>query len=121
MIDWRQQRRGAAEVLAQLEAPFDPDTLCGELSVAQKHLVQIARGLSREARIVILDEPTAALSHREAADLYTIIERLKQRNCAVLFISHKFEDIFAVANRYVVFRDGASVGEGEMAGATTER
>jgi rhamnose transport system ATP-binding protein len=83
-----------------------------QLSVAQKHLVQIARALSVEARIVIMDEPTAALSHREVEELFVIVRRLKAEGRAVLFISHKFEEIFDVADRYAVFRDGAAVGQG---------
>ena len=61
-----------------------------------------------------MDEPTAALSHREAADLFEITRRIRQQGCAVLFISHKFEEIFAIADRFAVFRDGVSVGEGSI-------
>src|SRR6185312_9937813 len=63
LIDWREMWRRACAILEQLEAPFDPDQLVGDLSVAQKHVVQIARGLSQDARVMVLDEPTAALSH----------------------------------------------------------
>ena len=115
LIDWQEMRRRARKLLEQLEAPFDPDTPAGHLSVAQKHLVQIARGLCCEARVMIMDEPTAALSHHEVRDLIRIVQGLKQAGCAVLFISHKFEEIFAIAERYAVFRDGAAVGAGTLA------
>jgi rhamnose transport system ATP-binding protein len=114
LISWGGMRRKAASVLAQLGTTFDPDAPAGQLSVAQKHVVQIARALTGEARVLIMDEPTAALSHREAADLFEITRRIRQQGCAVLFISHKFEEIFAIADRFAVFRDGVSVGEGSI-------
>jgi len=120
LIDWKQQRVRAARLLKELDAPFEPDRPVSELSVAQKHLVQIARGISCDARVMILDEPTAALSHREVEDLYRIVARLESRGCAVLFISHKFEEVFALADRYTVFRDGAAVGAGLMRDAGTD-
>jgi rhamnose transport system ATP-binding protein len=114
-ISWRTMRERAVGVLRELDAPFDPDILAGRLSIAQKHVVQIARALTSEARVLIMDEPTASLSHREVADLFAITRKLRARGCAVLFISHKFEEVFDIADRYCVFRDGASVGEGEIA------
>jgi len=121
VIDRNEMRRRAADVLRQLDAPFTADQLVGELSVAQKHLVQIARGLSHSARIVVLDEPTAALSHRETQDLYRVVERLKTAGCAILLISHRFEEIFASADRYVVFRDGCDVGRGRIGDIDRQR
>ena len=82
------------------------------LGVAQKHLVEIARALSHDARIVIMDEPTAALSAREIDDLFRIVAQLKAEGRAILFISHKFEEIFRVADRWVCLRDGEQVGRG---------
>ncbi len=115
LISWRQMRAGAAAILARLDALFDPDLPARELSVAQKHIVQIARALTSDARVLILDEPTAALSQREAEDLFRITRGIARAGCAILFISHKFEEIFAIADRYAVFRDGVSVGEGLIA------
>ena len=92
----------ARALLAELEADLDPAAPMRSLSIAQKHLVQIARALSHDARVVIMDEPTAALSHRETEDLFRIVARLKGEGRAVLFISHKFEEILRVADRYVV-------------------
>jgi rhamnose transport system ATP-binding protein len=112
MVDWATMRSRAKTILAGLDSRIDPGLPMRQLSVAQKHLVQIARALSVEARIVIMDEPTAALSHREVEELFIIVRRLKAEGRAVLFISHKFEEIFDVADRYAVFRDGAAVGHG---------
>ena len=120
-IAWSEMRKRAAEILRQLDVSFSPDTPAGQLSVAQKHIVQIARALTSEARVLILDEPTAALSHREADDLFRIVRRLRDAGCALLFISHKFEEIFTLADRYAVFRDGASVGSGMIAGTGSEQ
>ncbi len=115
LVSWRAMRERAAQILRELDADFDPDLPAGRLSIAQKHVVQIARALTREARILILDEPTASLSHREVEDLFRITLKLRDAGCAVLFISHKFDELFSLADRYTVFRDGASVGEGELA------
>jgi rhamnose transport system ATP-binding protein len=120
LIAWREMRRRARLLLEPLEATFDPDQPVGELSIAQKHLVQIARGLNHAARIMVMDEPTAALSHGEAEHLRLIVQRLRAGGTAVLFISHRLEEILAIADRYAVFRDGRAVGAGMIADATTE-
>jgi rhamnose transport system ATP-binding protein len=115
MVDWTAMREQAARILQRLQLSIDPAAPMSQLGVAQKHLVQIARALSRDCRFVIMDEPTSALSHHEAQDLLRIIRQLKSEGRAVLFISHKFEEIFAVADRFAVFRDGAAVGAGPLA------
>jgi len=115
LIAWRTMRERAAAILRQLDADFDPALAAGQLSIAQKHIVQIARALTGKAHVVIMDEPTAALSHREVDDLFRITRKLRSEGCAVLFISHKFEEVFDIADRYAVFRDGISVGQGEVA------
>jgi len=106
-VDWATMRRRAAEVLSQLDGGIDPDVRLRQLSLARRHLVQIARALSNDARILIMDEPSAALSHREAEELFAITRRLRDEGRAILFISHKFEEVFALCDRYAVFRDGA--------------
>ncbi len=85
---------------------------CAISASPARHLVAIARALSVDARVVIMDEPTAALSHKEIDELYELVERLKADGKAILFICHKFDEIFRIADRYTVFRDGQMVGEG---------
>ena len=114
LIDWRTMRARAAEILDRIDAGLDPAMPLKELGIANKHLVAIARALSVDARVVIMDEPTAALSQKEIEELYELVERLKAEGRAILFISHKFDEIFRIADRYTVFRDGQHVGSGLM-------
>ncbi len=118
LIDRRAMRAGAVRLLASIGAGLNPDQRLGDLGIASKHLVAIARALSTDARVVILDEPTAALSHKEIHELYDLIETLKRQGKAILFISHKFDEVFRIAERYTVFRDGQFVGAGVMADVT---
>jgi rhamnose transport system ATP-binding protein len=120
LIDRRAMRDGARRLLDSIGTTLNPDLRLGDLGIASKHLVAIARALSTEARVVILDEPTAALSHKEIHELYDLVETLKSQGKAILFISHKFDEIFRIADRYTVFRDGQFVGEGPMAGVTED-
>ncbi|HBQ0675919.1 TPA: sugar ABC transporter ATP-binding protein [Klebsiella pneumoniae] len=91
------------------------------LSIAQRHMVAIARALAFDAQVVILDEPTAALSQHEILEFYHIVERLKQDGKAILFISHKFDEIFELADYYTILRDGVYVSSGAISDITEER
>ncbi len=116
-IDWRTIRQRAQEVLASMGAAhIAPGTRLKDLSIANKHLVGVARALSIDARIVIMDEPTAALSYKEIEELFTLIDMLKADGKGILFISHKFDEIYRIADRYTVFRDGQMVGGGMLEG-----
>jgi rhamnose transport system ATP-binding protein len=115
LVDWRTLKARAAGLLKELDADFAADMPASRLSIAQKHVVQIARALAADSRVLILDEPTASLSQRECAELFRIVARLRDAGRALLFISHKFEEIFALADRYAVFRDGQSVSAGALA------
>ena len=116
-IDWKTMRANAREVLDTMRAGhIDADARLRDLGIANKHLVGVARALSIDAQIVIMDEPTAALSAKEIEELFLLIEFLKSAGKAVLFISHKFDEIYRIADRYTVFRDGEMVGEGFLAG-----
>jgi rhamnose transport system ATP-binding protein len=121
LIDWARMRRDAAALLTRFDVAIDPALPVRELSVAQKHLVQIARALSGESRIVIMDEPTAALSQHESDDLFRIVRQLQAEGRAILFIGHKFEEIFAVADRYAIFRDGSAVDHGLLSDTTPDQ
>jgi rhamnose transport system ATP-binding protein len=118
LIDTRAMREGAQKLLASIGADLDPDMRLGDLGIGSKHLVAIARALSTDAKVVILDEPTAALSHKEIQELYALIDTLKAAGRAILFISHKFDEIFRIAERYTVFRDGQFIGAGMIADAS---
>ncbi len=120
LVDWTALRAKAREALAGINARIDPDTRLKDLGIAQKHLVAIARALSTDARVVIMDEPTAALSQVEVEELYAIVERLKADGKAILFISHKFDEVFRIADDYTVFRDGRMVGAGRIAETDTD-
>ena len=115
-------RASASEVLDSIGAGhIDADARLKDLGIANKHLVAVARALSIDAQIVIMDEPTAALSHKEIEELFLLIELLKSDGKAILFISHKFDEIYRIADRYTVFRDGEMVGEGLLADTDQSR
>ena len=115
LVAWPEMRARTAELMQRIDAAIPPDFKLKRLSVAQKHLVEIARALSHEARVVIMDEPTAALSANEIADLFRIVAQLKAEGRAIVFISHKFDEIFQIADDFVCLRDGEKVGEGPIA------
>jgi rhamnose transport system ATP-binding protein len=115
-IDWGAMRKHAREVLETMRAGhIDAEARLRDLGIANKHLVAVARAMSIDAQTVIMDEPTAALSAKEIEELFLLIEFLKSEGKAVLFISHKFDEIYRIADRYTVFRDGEMVGEGLLA------
>jgi rhamnose transport system ATP-binding protein len=114
-IDWAGIEADAEQLVARLEVSLPVRARVRDLSVAQRHFVEIARALSQDARVVIMDEPTAALSQREIRELYRIIGQLRASGTAVIFISHKFDEIFEVADCYTVLRDGQFVAEGRLA------
>ncbi len=118
-IDHAARREQAAALLRQHGFPIDPDTIVGRLGVADQQLVEIARALSFDSRLLILDEPPAVLSVPEQTKLFEIIRALRARGIAVLYISHRLEEIFSLANRVSVFRDGRHRAT-MMIGATCE-
>jgi len=109
-IDWKSLHDRAGELLARLDADFDPRALMGNLSVAQQQIVEIAKALSANARIMIMDEPTAPLTTRESEDLYRTTENLRDKGVSIIFISHRMEDMYRLASRVTVFRDARYVG-----------
>lgn len=120
-IDWRKMFAAARALLENLGAThIDAEMQLKELGIANKHLVAVARAMSIDAEIVIMDEPTAALSHKEIEDLFVLIEFLKREGKAVLFISHKLYEIYRIADRFTVFRDGEMVGKGLLKNTTQD-
>ncbi len=109
-VDRRAQLRRARELLAELEAEIDPSRLMRTLTVAQTQVVEIAKALGRQADVILMDEPTAALSDHEVAALFRAIARLKARGVAIVYTTHKMDEVFRLADRISVLRDGHLVG-----------
>jgi ribose transport system ATP-binding protein len=120
VINRAEQQRRAHALLARVGADFGPDTPAGLLSVAQRQLVEIAKALRHEARVLIMDEPTAALTDAETERLFAVIRGLTAKAVAVVYISHRMPEIFAIGDRVTVMRDGATVETRPVAGATVE-
>jgi ribose transport system ATP-binding protein len=110
LIDARALERQAHEVLQRLGVELDPRMRLGKLSVAQQQMVEIAKALSLNAQIVIMDEPSAALGGKDLERLFEVIAALKKNNVAVIYISHRIAEVFQVADRVTVFKDGKVVG-----------
>jgi len=109
-IDWKKLNERAKEAMALVGLGVDPETRIGDLSVAQKQLVQIARALSGDAQVLLLDEPTSSITEHEAAALFAVLRRLKNDGVAIVFVSHKFDEVDAIGDRVSILRDGRLVG-----------
>ena len=110
-IAQRKERKRAEELFARLGIAMDLDTPCGRLTTAQQQLVEIAKALAFDARIIVMDEPSAALTQHEVEKLFEIIRDLKKQGIGVIYISHRLDEIFTIADRVTILRDGANVGE----------
>lgn len=109
-ILWQEMHEEAQRLLSELGATFSPKTQMGALSIAEQQIVEIAKALSADAKIIIMDEPTAALTTRESEELYRIAEQLQDKGAAIIFISHRFEDMYRLASKVTVFRDSKYIG-----------
>ena len=109
-IKWNEMHGRAKELLMSLGCDINPRTRMVNLSVAEQQIVEISKAVSSKARIVIMDEPTAALSKRECEELYRITEKLKAEGTSIIFISHRMEDMYRLADRVTVFRDARYIG-----------
>jgi rhamnose transport system ATP-binding protein len=115
-LDWRAMREKTNRLLASLEIhDLQAEQVVGSLSVGNRQRVEILRALSQDARILIMDEPTAALTEYDVTRLFEIVRKLKSRGVAVIYISHKLDEIFAIADRVSVLRDGAHVATKRVA------
>lgn len=110
VIQWKKMNEEADKLLSQLNSDFKATDEMGTLSVAQQQMVEIAKALSMNARIIIMDEPTAALTKNESEELYKIAEKLRDEGKSIIFISHRFEDMYRLASRVTVFRDSQYIG-----------
>jgi ribose transport system ATP-binding protein len=111
LLDRRSMAERTAEVLEHLRCPRHPATPVRELGVGERQIVEIARAISRRARVLVLDEPTAALSAEETERLFAVLRELQSQGTGLLYISHRLEEIFALASAVVVLRDGVVVAE----------
>jgi len=109
-VDWPARRKLAADLLGRVGATIDPDRLVDTLSMPEQQLVEIAKAIGARARVLIMDEPTASLSDREVARLFDVIARLRAEGAGIIYISHRLEEVFAIADRVTVLRDGQTVG-----------
>ena len=105
-VDYRKLNREAAKLLANFEARISPTTLIGHLSVSEQQVVEIAKALSTNAKIIIFDEPTSSLTEDEVKRLFEIINKLRADGIGILYISHRMSEIFALSDRVVILRDG---------------
>src|SRR5215218_6811070 len=109
VINWSELYHKTTHLLEKLHLPIDPRMPVGSLGIGQQQLVEIAKALSQDARILVLDEPTAALTESEVETLFTILNKLKKRGVGLIYISHKLEEVFAMSDRITVLRDGRTV------------
>lgn len=119
-VDWKRMYREVDHLLESLDVSLSSHAPVQGLSVAEQQLVEIAKALSLESRVLVLDEPTAALSPHEVDELFTIVRQLRERGVAVLFVSHRLEEIFEIAERLTIFRDGTHVLSALVSEMTTE-
>lgn len=120
MVDFREMHRRAEMLLRDLGTQIPPKTLVKNLTVASQQMVEIAKAMSHNARLILMDEPTSALSSKEADALFALMRQLKQRGVSVVFVSHRLEEIRQVADRVIVMRDGHRVGTLPIAETTEE-
>lgn len=119
-IDWKASRRKAADLLSLLELDYDPAWKVGKLAAHQRQMIEIARALSMEARILILDEPTSSLTGDDVDALMTAVRRLSARGVTVLFVSHRLPEVFALCDDVTVLRDGVTIAKGPVSDFTPD-
>ena len=110
VISWEDLYSRAQKLLDELHLPIDPRTPIRQLGIGSQQLVEIAKALSQQARILVLDEPTAALTDAEAKTLFQILDKLRKRGVGMVYISHKLDEVFRISDRITVLRDGRAVG-----------
>jgi ABC-type sugar transport system ATPase subunit len=119
-VDWRRIRKDARGILAGLNVSIDDNALMRDLSVAEKQLVEIAKALSRKMKILVMDEPSSALSDKEVARLLELVKQMANEGVGVIYISHRLDELFGIADRVQVMRDGERVGVLSMSETTRE-
>ena len=120
-IDWRASRRRAAEFQRLLGAEFSVDDKVSDLPADQRQLVEIARAISMDARVLLLDEPTSSLTEAEVESLFELVRSLKARGLTTIFVTHRMSELFALADRVTILRDGRTVEVGEIGSYDPDR
>ena len=113
-IDWKASRARAWQILGRLGLDYDPRWIVGRLRPDQKQMVEIARAISLDTKVLILDEPTSSLTEDEVTGLFAAIRELAQHGVAVLFVSHRLAEVFEIGDEITVMRDGRTVGTGPV-------
>ena len=108
-VDWKARRRQAIDLIGRAGASIDPERIAGGLSMPEQQIVEIAKAIGSGARILIMDEPTASLTDREVDSLFQVIASLRAQGCGIIYISHRLNEIFAIADRITVLRDGETI------------
>jgi rhamnose transport system ATP-binding protein len=109
-VDWKERNRRAGELIARVGGAIQSEALVSTLSMPEQQIVEIAKALASEARILVMDEPSASLTDREVENLFQVIASLRQQGVGIIYVSHRLEEIFAIADRVTVLRDGETVG-----------
>jgi len=117
-VDWPARRQHAAELLERIGSKISPDVRAAELSMPEQQMVEIAKAIDANAQILIMDEPTASLGDQDAANLFRLVNELRAKGTAIIYISHRFEELFLLANRVTVLRDGISIQTSGMSEVT---
>jgi rhamnose transport system ATP-binding protein len=120
LVDRAKMRADARELFSRLGVPIDPDRVAEGLSIADQQIIEIAKAISMDAKILVMDEPTAALSGAEVERLFEVARGLRDRGAGILFISHRFDEIFGLCDRITVMRDGAFVATHDVADITVD-
>jgi inositol transport system ATP-binding protein len=106
IVNWKKLRQTAAELLQQMDLSINPETKIKDLCISEMQMVEIVKALSYDARLIIMDEPTSAISDKEVEKLFKVITKLKEKNISIIYISHKIEEIFKIADNITILRDG---------------
>jgi galactofuranose transport system ATP-binding protein len=116
LVDWKRMYRDAGEILRGLGLEIDPKATLGSLNIASRQMIAIARGVSLGAKVLVLDEPTSSLTEHEVGLLYDVIRRLKTQGTGIVYISHRFDELYTVCDKVTVLRDGKFIATRPLAG-----
>ena len=117
-VNWHARRQHAAQLLERIGSHVSPDVRAAELSMPEQQMVEIAKAIDAQAQVIIMDEPTASLGDQDAANLFRLVNELRANGTAIIYISHRFEELFLLANRVTVLRDGISIQTSRMSDVT---